>query len=243
MSRFSAFGIHLGISALIFIGLAYLLLFVWYPDIFFDTDGGWQGMRIIIAVDLVLGPLLTLIVFKTGKPGLRFDLACIGVFQAVCLMAGTYLVFSERPLAMVYVDGQFTSVNADTYTAAGLEVPDLDHYPGSYPKWLMVNVPEDVFEQSELRREMFANGRILALATDRYEPFDPAAAAFVEAPYDRSVLVDRDQTVQQIPRWLAAHGGDLDEYRFYPYGSRYQYVFLGYRDDELLGVLSTPAPI
>ena len=109
MKRFGAFGIHLGISALIFIGLAYLVLFQWYPDMFFTTDGGWQGIRIIILVDMVLGPLLTLIVFKPGKPGLKFDLTCIGVFQLVCLAAGTYLVYNERPLAMVYVDGQFTS--------------------------------------------------------------------------------------------------------------------------------------
>ena len=71
MSRFSAFAIHLLISFVIFIAITYLVVFKWYPDIFFDTDGGWRGMRIIIAVDLVLGPLLTLVVFKAGKPGLK----------------------------------------------------------------------------------------------------------------------------------------------------------------------------
>ncbi len=42
MKRITAFGTHLGISAVIFAGLAYLVLFVWYPDLFFATDGGWQ---------------------------------------------------------------------------------------------------------------------------------------------------------------------------------------------------------
>ena len=92
MSRWQAFAIHLGISSLIFIGLAYLVFYHWYPDFFFDTDGGWEGMRIIVAVDLILGPCLTLIVFKAGKPGMKTDLIMIGVFQAVCLAAGVYVV-------------------------------------------------------------------------------------------------------------------------------------------------------
>ena len=69
MSRYLAAFYHLLISLVIFVFLAYLVVFVWYPDFFFDIDGGWEGMRIIIAVDLVLGPMLTLVVFKAGKPG------------------------------------------------------------------------------------------------------------------------------------------------------------------------------
>ena len=51
MTRYSAFAIHLGISFLIFLVLAYMIVFVWYPGILFDTDGGWRGMQIIIGVD------------------------------------------------------------------------------------------------------------------------------------------------------------------------------------------------
>ena len=40
----------------IFIIIGYLILFHWYPDFFFASDGGWQGIRIIAFVDLVLGP-------------------------------------------------------------------------------------------------------------------------------------------------------------------------------------------
>src|SRR5262245_9454808 len=107
MSRYRAAAIHLGLSVLLFIAVGYAVLFIWYPDFFFETDCGWQGMRIIAAVDLVVGPLLTLIVFKAGKPGLRFDLTAIGVLQAICLAAGVWIVHGGRPLAIVYVDGSF----------------------------------------------------------------------------------------------------------------------------------------
>ena len=83
--RINAFLIHLTISFIIFLVLAYLIVLHWYPLPYFHTDGGWRGIRIIAGVDLVLGPLLTLIVFKPGKPGLKFDLTLIGLAQAVAL--------------------------------------------------------------------------------------------------------------------------------------------------------------
>ena len=39
----------------------------------------------IFLVDVVLGPGLTLMVFKPGKPGLKFDMAAIVVLQMVAL--------------------------------------------------------------------------------------------------------------------------------------------------------------
>ena len=88
MSRWKAGAIHFSISLAVFLVLLAIILIAWYPGILFSIDGGWAGLQIIIGVDLVLGPLLTLIVFKAGKPSLKFDLTCIATFQAVCMVAG-----------------------------------------------------------------------------------------------------------------------------------------------------------
>lgn len=76
-NRYQAFAIHLGLSFLIFIVLASLIVFYWYPGFLFATDGGWQGIRLIAGVDLVIGPCLTLLLYKRGKPGLKFDMMCV----------------------------------------------------------------------------------------------------------------------------------------------------------------------
>ena len=81
-------------------------------------------MRIIIGIDLILGPLLTLIVFKAEKPGLKFDLTAIGTLQAACLAAGLYIVYSERPLFFIYYDRYFYSSSADTITRYNPSIPD-----------------------------------------------------------------------------------------------------------------------
>ena len=73
MSRYRAALYHLSISLIVFFFLTYLVLVHWFPGFFYAIDGGWEGMRIIIGVDLILGPTLTLMVFKVGKPGLKLD--------------------------------------------------------------------------------------------------------------------------------------------------------------------------
>ena len=102
MNRYQAFGIHFGISLMIFIGLVAMVLFVWYPGVLREVDSSWQQALIMIAgVDLVLGPLLTLIVFNPAKKSLKMDLSIIAVAQIAALVAGTYTVHQARPVALI----------------------------------------------------------------------------------------------------------------------------------------------
>ncbi len=245
MTRVGAFLIHLGISFAIFLALAYLIVFVWYPDFFFSTDGGWQGMRIIVAVDLVLGPALTLIVFKPGKPGLKFDLTLIGLFQSACLIAGTYVVYSERPLAMVYVDGQFFSMSADSYGDYGVEVPDLEDFPGPWPKWVTVQLPQDIDAAQALRRSALRKQQPLRTFAQRYVPFSTEHLNLDGDLISPAELTDRDQDSGQTPLWLDRHGGTLEDYVFFPFRGRHNFVFVGVnrRDKTIRGLLKTPAPL
>ncbi|MFK7912897.1 MAG: hypothetical protein AB8B93_03195 [Pseudomonadales bacterium] len=244
MTRFKAFSIHLGCSLIIFAALAALVVWVWYPGFFFETDGGWQGIRIIVLVDLVLGPLLTLVVYKAGKPGLKMDLTLIALFQTACLIAGTYVVYSERPLALVYVDGQFNSVTADTFEAAGMAVPDFDQYPGPSPKWVMVNMPQDPTEQSKLRRAVIERKLPSALLVDQYVAFDPEHSLFTDGAAEFSDIKARDHDNVGATKFFGKFGANERAYRFYPYAARYQYFYLAFNegDSELVGTLTTHSP-
>ena len=79
--KLSAFLIHLGISAALVAALGSTAYLLWYPPPYFEFDGGMNVMRLLLVVDVVLGPLLTLVVFQRGKKGLRRDLAVIGALQ------------------------------------------------------------------------------------------------------------------------------------------------------------------
>ncbi|WP_221799358.1 hypothetical protein [Oceanobacter mangrovi] len=100
-NRYQAFGIHFGLSLLIFLGLVALVFTVWYPGVLFDADNGWQQALLMIAgVDLVLGPLLTLLVYNPAKKSLKMDLSIIAAFQFCALVGGIYTVNSARPVGL-----------------------------------------------------------------------------------------------------------------------------------------------
>lgn len=242
MNRFGAFLIHLGISLVIFAVLAYLVLYVWYPDFFFASDGGWQGMRIIVFVDLVLGPTLTLVVFNRKKPGqeLRRDLSIIGLIQAACLVAGVWVVYQERPIALVYLDGQFFSMTQDDYTSLGSPIPDFEQFPGPYPKRVIVALPDDFAEQSRIRQQAFAEGRPLRAYPELYEPMTREGMNLEREAFDTQDLQKRDPGL--LDDWVDRHGGSLADYAFFPFGARYGYIFLGVEREsgELVGVLDIP---
>ncbi|MEM7220115.1 MAG: hypothetical protein AAF515_17255 [Pseudomonadota bacterium] len=244
MSRWQAFGIHFGISFAIFLALAWVIVRVWYPDFFFEIDGGWEGLRIIIGVDLVLGPLLTLVVYRAGKPGLRTDLTLIGLLQFSCLLAGMWIVYSERPLALVYVDGHFYSMSADSYREAEREVPDLDHLAGASPKRVRVTLPEDAIEQSTIRSAAFTSGTPLRVLAERYEPLTLSARDIEEA-YPLEKIKIRDAEHGKLADWQRAHPQPLESVAFFPLGSRYRYMFMGYDRQTLdyIGLLYTPGPL
>ncbi len=142
MSRWKAAGIHFSISLTVFFALLLVILQIWYPGILFTIDGGWQGLRLIIAVDLVAGPLLTLVIFKSGKPGLKFDLSCIAIFQTICMTAGVWVVYNERPLALVLAYDTIYSLNSQELQQNGHDPSILADFPGSYPKSIYIELPE-----------------------------------------------------------------------------------------------------
>ena len=102
MTKPRAFAIHLIASAAVILAFFCVMFFVWYPAPYFETDGGWKVLRILAGVDVVLGPLLTLIVFKPGKPSLKFDMSCIVLAQLSALIYGGTIIYQQRPAFVVF---------------------------------------------------------------------------------------------------------------------------------------------
>ena len=129
--RARAAGIHLLISAVVAAAAAALVFGVWYPGIYRVLAGGRDLFLLIMAVDVVLGPLLTFAVFnlKKGWPHLRRDLAIIGVIQLAALVYGLYTVYGARPVATVFEVDRFKVV-----TAAQVHLPELPKAPAAYQR-------------------------------------------------------------------------------------------------------------
>ncbi len=112
--RALAAGAHLGLSLAVSAVAAALVFFVWYPYPYSEVSGGRELFFLVVAVDVVLGPLLTFAIFSHKKAwkSLRRDLAVIVVLQVAALVYGLWTVAVARPVHLVFEYDRFRPIHA-----------------------------------------------------------------------------------------------------------------------------------
>jgi len=112
--RLKASALHLGLSLCIAALAALLVFAVWYPNPYREISGGRELFLLLVAVDVILGPLITLAVFNRKKPHreLRRDLMVVGLIQLAALGYGLWTVAVARPVHMVFEYNHFRVVHA-----------------------------------------------------------------------------------------------------------------------------------
>lgn len=239
--RLRAVGIHLAISAVFFGAALYLILAHWYPSFHFLVDGGWQGVRIMAAVDFVLGPLLTLIVFNPFKARrlIVLDLSCIGIAQFGALVWGFYAIHSQRPVAVSFHDGTFYSVTAEPLKIEETDPAALETLSDRRPPLVYVAPPG-----SEDETTRTAMQELVGMVMPHEDPFFfrqfdehwPEVLARAQPAGDRS---EQDAAfAAALPAFLAGTGQPATAFRFFPYEGRYGSCTLAFTPaGELAGAL------
>jgi hypothetical protein len=217
MSRWRAAGIHLLISVGVAAVVLAVMLGVWYGPTLFAAMGGAGLALILIGVDVVLGPALTLAVFRSGKRGLKFDLTAIALLQIAALLYGCYIVSIARPAFIVFVKDQF-----QVATVAELEPEQLAEakYPQyRQPSWwgpVLVHGdwPKDHQEQQML---MFAGlaGVDLQHFPKYYAPYEQGREQMLaKAQPLASVHSTEPAAAKVIDEWVARSGVDPRNLRY-----------------------------
>ena len=178
VGRVRASATHLGISIAI-AGVVFLAVRgVWYPGPFYEHAGGRDLFLLIVAVDVVIGPLITLIVFKVGKPGLLFDLACIAVLQLAALGYGLWTISVARPVYIAFVKDRFELARASDIEPADLERArgtPWERLPWLGPRYIGVAFPKDPQERFNLAMSGIA-GKDIHTFPRYYTPYESVAA-------------------------------------------------------------------
>ena len=111
-SRWFAASVHLLISIFIAAVVVAAMYFLWYPTPYFQAMGGGGLLMLVTGVDVVLGPLITLIIFNIKKKSLKFDLTCVAIVQMVALAYGVSTMFQARPVYTVFNKDRFDVIIA-----------------------------------------------------------------------------------------------------------------------------------
>ena len=215
MTRYKAALFHLSICVVLAGAVFALVVLVWYPPPLFAASGGKTLLMILIGVDVVLGPLITLLVFRSGKPGLRFDLACIALLQTGALLYGLHAVFLARPVFLAFVIDRFevvTEVQIPPEEQVKAAHAEFRNSPISGYRTVAAVLPAD---PAERERILFASvggvGLDIQQFPQHYRHYDAAMAGIaLKSAREFSFLRSRDpQKKTAIDAWLKEQA--LDE--------------------------------
>ena len=239
ITRSKAFLSHLLLSLVILAVLTYLLTQHWYPGVFFHLDGGLDGLKLILGCDIVLGPLLTLIVFNREKKSLWLDLSIIGLIQLAALTAGTWIVYKERPFALAYTNDRFVTLLKANYDFYKIPLPNLSVLPGNYPKLIYVEMPADRKSQLKIKEE---TGLPLFLDAARYRPLKEhwQAALNRGGKTIAQMIQENPFAKSEIENWLHEHKRTAENTLMVPVSASasWRYLYVDRNVPVLLGVAS-----
>lgn len=145
--RFKFFIGHFCISLFIASIVVGVVFFIWYPFPLAKAVNVTHIFLMMLMIDVIIGPVLGLLVYKEGKKTLKFDLAVIILIQLSALCYGIYSIAQGRPVWIVYSVDRFELVKNNEIIDENLQNARPEY---QYPSWLG---PQFIAMQLSLDRE------------------------------------------------------------------------------------------
>ncbi len=175
--RLRYFCLHLLLSIILAIISLSLIFIVWFPRPLAEATGISQIVILMLGIDLVLGPLMTLILAKQGKRGLKFDLFIVLCLQFGALSYGLYSISISRPTWIVFYVDAFDLMQANNMQPQGISNKDYQSNPWFGYQYRYISKPKN--DEERLDRIEY-NLKTGFGPTQRSEMFQPLIEGWVE---------------------------------------------------------------
>lgn len=203
--------VHLAISLVVALLAAWLVFGWWYPAPFDRLSGGRKLFTLLVSVDVVLGPLITLIVFNRAKSlwHLVGDFTVIAFLQLAALGYGMWSVFEARPVYLAFEIDRIRVVHAVdvSHELLPLSPSDFRTLPLWGPSLVAVRPFKSVSEKTEAT--MAALGGVeLGFRPDFWMRYEDARGDVLRAAQPLGDLLDR-KPVMRAELTLAVESAGL----------------------------------
>lgn len=155
--RLKAFGLHLLGSAIVLtltLGALYLGWYHWPGWYLADVV---HVVPVLVGVDLVVGPLVTLIIANAAKSRreLSRDIAVIIAVQLIALVYGSTALWNGRPLYYAFSENCLQVIQAYDIDPQELDLARQQHaalapHWYSLPRWIWAPLPKDPTERGKI---------------------------------------------------------------------------------------------
>jgi hypothetical protein len=148
---FKAMSVHFGLSLLVAAAVALLVFTLWFPYPYRELAGGKELFILVMAVDIVCGPLLTFVLFSPTKPKkeLITDISLIAVIQILALCYGIWTVWQVRPIYLVQESNKFTIISRSSLLASELNEISEELKPTYFGEPIRVGLRELTYLESQ----------------------------------------------------------------------------------------------
>ena len=119
--RLKFFTGHLTVSILVALSALCVVFLLWYPVPLAKAAGVTSIFLMLMAIDMVIGPLFGWMVYKEGKKNLKIDLAVVIILQISAFCYGFYSIAQARPAWIVYTGLTFDAVRYNDIERKNIE--------------------------------------------------------------------------------------------------------------------------
>jgi hypothetical protein len=210
-----------------FVGV--LIFGIWFPDPFRQMAGGTELFLLIMGVDLICGPLLTLVLFNPAKHRreLITDIGLVVLVQLAALAYGVWTLHVARPLYLVHEVDLFKVIAlADVDNAELSKLPETmqpQFFKGPQPVGLR---EANVEERNSVMFESIQGGRDFGERPSFYVAYDAAQAAkaYAKAKPLENFAKKHPSKQAEIDKLQAQAGADAKLLRYLPIIARQDWV-------------------
>lgn len=214
-NKFKALFIHL-LSSITFISAFMLLIyFLWFPEEVMKLTGISKIFMTLVAIDIIIGPLLTYIVYNPKKKSLKFDLSTIVVLQLAAFSYGAYTIYQAHPVYITYTVDRFSLVSARD---ANPQAAAFDEYKVSTlgrPVLAYAQSPDDPDKRNELLMSVVMEGALdLDARAEYYKPYNENIEHIIQRSFDPELLFTTSAELEHLNTYLRKYS--LDALAFLP---------------------------
>jgi len=229
MTRLKAFALHFLISLLVFSLFIFVLLNLWFPEPFFSASGGIQGLKLVTLVDVVLGPLMTLVVFNPQKPKteLKRDLSIIFILQITALIWGVHTVYQQKPVAVVYFEDSLVTVPRKELLDGNPSSPQLQEIINNPGGFYYIEKPTTPEGMKKLLDRVVTSKAPPHHQVDLYRDFENFFPLISKNSLDiEEIITQNPEMREQLAEKLGKDFENRDQYIYIPIKSKYRNIIL-----------------
>ena len=238
-----AAGIHSLCSVLVAAAAAWVVFGIWYAYPYRELSGGRELFLLVVAVDVVCGPLLTFVLFNPKKPRkeLWIDLGLVALIQLAALGYGMWTVWQARPLYLVHEVDRYKVISAPDVEAKELKALPANLKPQFWagPQTVSIRPSINAEEHNKVLFEASAGGRDYGERPEFYLPYEGAAALkSLQRAKPLEVFLQKQPGQQVAARKLALEkGADMAQWLYLPVIARQDWVAVLDKQGQIQGFL------